>query len=179
MRTVALAARQWYVSTWIASGVRPLSAPPVRLATFDPAVLSGAGLLYVCLHGLPGQPFWYGSTWETAVSADQIDRADLRGAVVYLAGCYGQGPMTDALLAAGAAAVVGDSDLTHAGYFLPTGSNGLGRLFVRALRAGLSAADALGAARFQYGERHRDAKAVAMLDTVALAGDGAARLQGV
>lgn len=179
MRTVSLAARQWYASTWIASGARPIAAPPLTMATFDPKVLSGTDLLYVCLHGLPGQPYWYASDWSSAVSAEQIQAADLRGAICYLAGCFGQGPMTDALLAAGAAAVVGDADATWAGYVLPTGSNALGRRFVRELRAGAPVKAALDAAKVWYWDRHRDPRDVALLATVGLTGDAGATLKGV
>lgn len=179
MRTVSLAARRWLVSTWIASGARPIAAPPLTMATFDPAVLDGADLLYVCAHGLPDQGYWYGSTWETMVSASQIELCRLSGAVVYLAGCFGQGPMTDALLAAGAAAVVGDADSTWAGYVLPTGSNALGRRFVRELRAGAPVKAALDAAKVWYWDRNRTARDVALLATVGLTGDAGARVQGV
>lgn len=179
MKTVSLAARRWYVSTWIASGARPIAAPPLTMSSFAPSVISGAALLYVCLHGLPGQPYWYGSDWATVVSAEQIRGARLDGAIVYLAGCYGQGPMTDALLAAGAAAVVGDEDSTWAGYVLPTGSNALGRRFVRHLKAGLSAGAALDRARAEYAATGGDPRAPGLLATVGLAGDAGATLQGV
>lgn len=179
MKTVSLAARRWYVSTWIASGARPIAAPPLAMSTFAPALISGAALLYVCLHGLPGQPFWYGSDWGTVASAEQVRAARLDGAVVYLAGCYGQGPMTEALLAAGAAAVVGDADSTWAGYVLPTGSNALGRRFVRALRGGLPAGAALDRARAEYAATGADPRAPGLLETVGLVGSPMARLEVV
>lgn len=176
MRTVALAARKWLISTWIASGARPLFAPPVTMQTFRPEMISQADLLYVCLHGLPDQPFWYGSTWETAVSADQLRAARLDGAVVYLAGCWGQGPMADALLAAGARAVVGDVDQTWAGYVLPTGSNGFGRLFVAALRRGETVDEAVIAARRQFLARDSSQRARALVTSVSVLGEPDARL---
>lgn len=179
MHVVSLAARRWLVSTWIASGARPIAAPPLTMATFEPAIFAGSDILYICLHGLPGQPYLYGSDWSTVVSADQIKACDLAGAVVYLAGCFGQGPMTDALLAAGAAAVVGDADSTWAGYVLPTGSNALGRRFVRELRAGAPVKAALDAAKVWYWGRNRTARDVALLATVGLTGDAGARVQGV
>lgn len=179
MRTVSVAARRWYISTWTASGARPIAAPPLTADTFKPAMISGADLLYVCLHGLPGQPYWYGADWTTAITADQIRAADLRGAVVYLAGCFGAGPMTDALLDAGAAAVVGDEDSTWAGYVLPTGSNALGARFVRSLRGGLPVGPALDAAKAGYGARHQGAKHTALLETVGLRGDPGAVVRGM
>src|SRR3990167_1386477 len=96
-----LAARSWALSTWLATGRRPVLAPPLRAATFDPSVLVGQDLVYVCLHGLPGQPYWYGSDWSTAVTADQLRRVDLSGVIVYAAGCFGQGPMAAAMGDAG------------------------------------------------------------------------------
>ena len=177
MRTVAISARRWLISTWIASGVRPLAAPPLARATFSPAMISGAALLYVCLHGLPNQPFWYGSDWSTAIGADQVRAADLEGAIVYLAGCYGQGPMTDALLAAGAAAVAGDTDGTWAGWVLPTGSNALGRAFVAELRRGLDVEVALDVAKAEYAWRHAGPRHAALLSSVGLAGNPVATLR--
>lgn len=175
MNMVSLAARRWMISTWMASGARPITAPPLTADTFDAGLVNGCDALYVCLHGLPDQPYWYGADWATAVTADQIRACRLDGAVVYLAGCFGQGPMTDALLAAGAAAVVGDADSTWAGYFLPTGSNALGARFMSGLRSGLSAGAALSAAKVGYMRAFDGPRHAALLATVGLTGDESAK----
>lgn len=178
MRTVSLAARRWYVSTWIASGARPIAAPPLTMATFDPLALDGADLLYVCAHGLPDQGYWYGSDWSTMVSAAQIELCRLPGAVVLLMGCYGVGPMSDACIRAGAAAVIADAEATHAGYVLPTGSNAVGRLISRALARGLSAGRALAEAKEMYFASHGE-RSIPLLDSLVLIGDEGAIATGV
>lgn len=178
MRTVSLAARRWLISTWIASGVKPIAAPPLTMAGFRPGMIEGADLVYICLHGLPDQSYLYGSDWSTVVSADQVRRADLAGAVVYMAGCWGQGPMTDALLAAGAVAVVGDADSTWAGYVLPTGSNALGQRFVRRVKAGQMAQEALVGAKADYAATYQGPAHTALLASVGLSGDGLAMAGG-
>lgn len=174
-----MAARQWWLSTWIASGVRPLAAPPLRMADFRPEMISGADLLYVCLHGLQGQPYWYGGDWSTAVSADQLREARLDGAVCYLAGCWGAGPMAMALLDAGARAVVGDRDSTWAGYVVPAGSNAFGRVFVAALRAGETVGAAMRTARSRFLETDDSPRARALADSVVVLGESRARLASV
>lgn len=167
MRILALAAREFRWGTALAAGAWPRAFPPGRVDTFDPAVLEGHDLIYVCLHGLRGQPYLYGDRFETAISADQIRAARLGGAVVYMAGCFGDGPVADAFLDAGALAVVGDRDTTWAGTHWPLGSNRLGRLFVRSMRLGMSPYNAFSYARDAFRATSRDARDQAILGTVA------------
>lgn len=168
MNVLALSAREFRLGTALAAGAWPVSFPPGRADTFDPALLQGRDLIYACLHGLPNQPYLYGDKFETALSAEQIRAVNLGGAVVYMAGCFGDGPVADAFLDAGASCIVGDRDLTWAGTWLPLGSNRLGRLFVRRLRAGDSPNDAYVRARQVFDASSRDPRDQAILDTVAL-----------
>lgn len=177
MLVYALAARQFAVSTWIAAGVRPRTGPPLTVDSFRPHDMDGAALVYVCAHGLPNQPYWYGDRFSTLASAAQVRLAKLDGAIAYLAGCYGIGPMSDALLDAGAACVVADRDVNWSGYWLPRGSNAFGRYFVQGLRRGLAAGAAFEEARRRYGERYTAARDVDLLGTVELVGDGLATLR--
>lgn len=178
MKTYALAARQFAISTWIAAGVRPRTGPPITVDSFRPHDMDGAALVYVCAHGLPNQPHWYGDRMTTLASAAQVRLAKLGGAICYLAGCFGIGPMSDALLDAGAACVVADRDANWSGMFWPRGSNELGRLFVQELRRGSSAGEALDEVRRRYGERHTSPRDIELLDTVELVGDWTARMRG-
>ena len=146
------------------------------MQTFRPETINGRDLVYICLHGLPDQPYLYASDWSTAVSADQLRAARLDGAVVYMAGCFGQGPVAEALLAAGAQAVVGDADSTWAGYVLPTGSNALGRLFVAGVRRGETVREALNGARRQFLAADPSKRALALAETVSILGESSARL---
>lgn len=171
MKTYAVAARRWAVSTWLAAGARPRLAPPLRADSFEPAVLgsgTGSRLVYVCLHGLPGQPYWYGDDWSTAITAEQVRACDMSGAVVYLAGCFGQGPMTDALIDAGARAVVGSAAEVWGGYVFPTGTNARGRAFVRAMQRGCNVYESVLMAQATRSD-HPD-------DTLAVIGEGIATL---
>lgn len=167
MNVLALSAREFRLGTALAAGAWPVSFPPGRADTFDPALLQGRDLIYVCLHGLPNQPYLYGDKFETALSAEQIRTVNLGGAVVYMAGCYGGGgPIADAFSEAGAVCVVGDRDLTWAGTWLPLGSNRLGRLFVRRLRAGDGPDDAFERACQAFDASSTDPRDQAILDTV-------------
>lgn len=168
MNVLALAAREFRIGTAFAAGAWPVSFPPGRMDTFDPAILTGRDLIYVCLHGLRGQPYLYGDKFETALSAEQIRSVDVGGAVVYLAGCFGEGPIADAFLEAGASAVVGDRDQTWAGAYWPMGSNRLGRLFVRGIRQGGDADAAYRFARARFSATSTDVRDRAILDTVTI-----------
>ena len=131
-----LSARAFRVSTFLATGRWPKTSPPVTVETIRPAELESHRVLYFCLHGWEGDPVPYGDDEVPAISAGLVAQADLTGAIVYMAGCWGVGPVSEAMLDAGAAAVVADQDVNWSGYFLPKGSNALGRLFLRGLRLG-------------------------------------------
>lgn len=180
MKQVVLAAKGWAVSTWLATGVKPVASPPLTPSRLPAGLLDGADLLYVCMHGFQGQPFWYGQALggpiTTAVTADQVRASDLQGCIAYLAGCWGAGPMVDALQDAGAAAVVGDTDVNWAGLFWPAGSNLLGKLFLQHLRLGQDVGRSLAHAKAALsgrGDRYNE-----LTRTVQLWGDPAAVLKG-
>lgn len=168
MNVLALAAREFQVGTAFAAGVWPVAFPPRGGGEFDVHLLECRDLIYVCLHGLAGQPYLYGDRFETAISADQIRGLNLGGAVVYMAGCFGDGPVADAFLEAGSSAIVGDRDTTWAGTWLPLGSNRLGRLFVRGMRQGGSADDAYRFAREHFATTSVDPRDDAILNTVTI-----------
>ena len=122
MRVFAFCAASFKQSVTKAAGVEPLLSPPVEAfgangPEFNPRWLSGYDFVYFKLHGLVAQPFWYGDGMITAITAEQLQSADLSGAVVFAANCntwhpsrpgspYRQAPMLLALLQAGARAVV-------------------------------------------------------------------------
>lgn len=168
MNVLALSAREFQIGTAFAAGVWPVAFPLRGGRAFDVRLLEGRALIYVCLHGLRNQPYLYGDRFETAISADQIRTARIDGAVVYMAGCFGDGPVADAFLEAGASAIVGDSDTTWAGTWLPLGSNRLGRLFVRGMRRGGNVDDAYRFARERFGATSTDLGDRAILDTVTI-----------
>lgn len=120
-----------------------MTCPPVVMETVDMAKLK-APIVYLRLHGREGQPFLYGDAPEyyTALSAEQVRKADFQGSLVFLEGCYGL-EMAQAFLDAGAAAVAGCSQPTW-GYSWRIGpSSRVGRAWLENLRTGLNAADSL------------------------------------
>jgi hypothetical protein len=150
MNILAYCCASFAESTQKAAGVAPLLSPPLSafggqgLDRFPVSALEGHDLIYFKLHGLPGEPYWYGDDWTTALSSDQIRANDLSGTVVFAANCHlwasekavhGQ-PMLDALLHAGAAAVVGGGGENFGKRKSVYGADLLGKWFVMALRLG-------------------------------------------
>jgi len=176
----AIAAKSFRVSTWLAVYQRVYTSPPITFDDFDPSVLEGHSLIYLCLHGLSGQDYLYGDEYATALSGDQIRSANLGGAIVYNAGCWGIGPISDALLAAGASTVIADSDANWAGWNWrgPTGANAFGKFFLRGLHKGWSTGGAFQYAYDSYSEQARSSYDAELLRTMCILGDTSIALGG-
>lgn len=131
------------------SGVTtPQTSPPLTLETFDPAALKGHRLVFFKLHGLAGQPYWYGDGGITAVSADQIAACDLAGAFVFAASCFTlDSPMVEALRKTGAAAIVAGHGLNYAGVSVIAGADVIGYQWRKLLDRGMDAEHAFQWAR--------------------------------
>lgn len=148
MRVFAFCAASFVNSVRRAAGVEPLTCPPTTLETFDVGTLAERDLIYFKLHGLPGEPYWYGDGWVTALSAEQIQRADLSGAVVFVANCFlPESPMLEALLSAGASVVIGGPGENYAAPDAVQGADLLGLTVRRCLQVGLNPKTALVIAR--------------------------------
>lgn len=160
MRTFAYCAASFEKSVAKAAGVKPYLSPPLTMTEFDPFSLEGYDLLYFKLHGLPGQPFWYGDNWTTAISAEQIRTTNLHNAVVFVANCNlwlskpgdprKNAPILLALLQAGARAVIGGPGENYAKADQLFGADQLGRHFCRALRFGFTPSGAFKLAHTQF-----------------------------
>ena len=135
------------------AGVTPLTSPPLFMATFDPALLTGHDFLFFKLHGLEGQPYWYGDGSVTAISAEQIASVRIDGALVFAANCFGgeRSPMVQALLNSGAACVVTGTGVNYAGQQIPQGADNLGRAWRWAMQFGATADAALSQAKIAAG----------------------------
>lgn len=123
-------------ATHLASGVRPLVCPPVTWYTFPVGSLAGQDLIYLDLHGRPGDAQWYGDNDVVALNEHQVRRMDLSGVTVFAVNCYlgdTDSPMLDALLDAGARAVIGGSGENFAGENRLLGASLLGYWFRRAM----------------------------------------------
>ena len=139
MRVFAYCAAEFEHSVRKAAGVHPLLSPPLTAAGFNPQWLESHDFIYLKLHGLPEESYWYGDNWLTALSATQILAVNLRGSVIFVASCHlyqtnGNGhhptsPMLAALLAAGARAVVGGAGENYAKRHSIHGADYLGRAF--------------------------------------------------
>lgn len=160
MRTFAYCAASFAKNVRRVAGVVPLTCPPVSLETFDSEVLEGHGLLYFKLHGLPGQPYWYGDKLLTAISAEQIRQADLSNTGVFVANCYTsrESPMFQALRVAGARWIVSGGGENYASSQTIAGVDLLGLYFRRLLGMGLGATRAFKWAKWRLRHKKLDKK---------------------
>jgi len=145
MNIVALSTLTGREAVRLATGVEPLTFPPTRFAS---GLIDGAEFVYVHLHGIPQQPFWYGDGFVTAVSEAELKLCNLRGAICFVANCYGQSSrMVEALFKAGARAVAAGPGTNYTVPGWVRGADLLGQHFLAALQAGRSAPAAFDAAR--------------------------------
>jgi len=165
MNTLAYCAASFARRMERLAGATPLTCPPLTDETFDPSLLQGRDFVWFKLHGRRNERYWYGDNWTTALSADRIASADLRGAVVFVSNCWlyqghtGRevpGPMMIALIQAGAKAVIGGGGPNYARDDRVAGSDLLG-LYVRFfLNLGLSAKRAFNGAQIRLAIARRD-----------------------
>ena len=101
-----------------AAGVTPLTCPP--LSSSSPAIIHHLSnnkdkLLYIALHGLPDQPYLYGSEWITALRTDQITQLQIHNTIVYLPSCHTpQSPILQAFLSTNAQAIIAGDNANYA-----------------------------------------------------------------
>jgi hypothetical protein len=133
----AYCCQEFKKSTRRAAGVEPLTCPPVCASDFEPRWLAGGDdgpwdLIYLDLHGQPGDTAWYGDQHIVALTEKQVRSVDLGGAVVFAVNCYladDESPMMDALLDAGARYVIGGAGLNYGGTASMIGASKLGQRF--------------------------------------------------
>jgi hypothetical protein len=125
----------------LATRCLPLTCPPVTMETLDTGKLV-APLLYIRLHGLPGQSYLYGDDWINALSAEQVRSIKLPGSLVFLEGCYGL-EFAGAFLEAGARAVAGSDEPTYGRRFFLGPSSLIGRRWLEAVQHGAEIGAAL------------------------------------
>lgn len=167
MRIFAYCCHSFRHSVRRAAGVEPITSPPFSIFDLDPTELEDHDLLYFKLHGLPGQPYWYGDNWMTAVSAEQISELNLLNTTVFVANCHLYQPAVDdvgiryshmlqALLNAGARAVVGGPGINFAARRRVFGADLLGMVFRQVLKANRSAEEALALAKTRLRQGRQD-----------------------
>ena len=176
MKTLAYCDKAFYDSVFKASGVEPLTSPPLHVDTFRPHWLQGYDFLYFKLHGLPSEPRWYGQHWITALEARHLKYLVLTGTIVFVANCYlwhttkpgsprEQAPMLYALLDAGARAIVGGPGINYAKAHAVYGADILGQTFRRFCALGVPPTPAFKLAMTRV-KLHRHHKHPAMQDVL-------------
>ena len=118
MRVFAYCAANYEQATRRAAGVPPVCCPPVWADTLDLSLLENNDLLFFNLHSLADIPAFLGTKYgpPIALRATQLAEVDLGGAVVFAENCYlgdSQHPMRQALLDAGASAVIAGAGLNY------------------------------------------------------------------
>ena len=153
-----------------ATGVEPLTSPPMVAANFSPDWLEGHDLLYFRLHSLRnrGVKGWYGEDehgLHFALAEAEILAADVGGAVVVVANCYGGDgdPMITALYRAGAAAVIAGGGVNVAAANRVVGTDLLVQWIIRGLQWEMTLERALKVAKVRlsltaWRESDRDAR---------------------
>lgn len=129
----AICAREFRESVKRAAGVMPAVSPPLTIETFRPDMISPCNLLYIKLHGLPGQKFLYGTNLITAVSAEQIRQCNLKETIVFAATCFfPESGLMPAFFDAGVTAIIAGRGENYADRTVVAGADLLG-IYVRKL----------------------------------------------
>lgn len=148
-----------------ATGVEPLTSPPLTIDSFNPARLEGYGLLYFRLHGFEGIEAWFGEGLQRdlspqlralaikrwpALTRAHLEKVNLGGAVVIVANCYGStSPMVRELYEAGASTVIAGPGPNMAAARIVVGTDKLARSIITAMRRGWQVVRALQWAKTQ------------------------------
>jgi len=115
VRVFAYCTKQARGAVAAATGVEPVTSPPITARTFNPQWLEERDFLYFRLHGALGRVGWFNDAGELALTRIQVDVVDLRGVVVVVGNCYGaDDPMIEAFYRAGARAVIAGAGLNVA-----------------------------------------------------------------
>lgn len=148
-----------------ATGVRPLTSPPMLAQHFDPQRMERHDLLYFRLHGFKEVPStWFGEDGRgphlplalkaaaikryPAMTASQLDDIDLSGTVVVIANCYGaDSPLIAGFYRAGAGAVIAGPGPNLAAAQQVAGTDALVQALIAAMSWGFGVRRALTIAR--------------------------------
>ena len=141
---VGYTTRAWRISCLLTIGKWPLTSPGLTAANLDLMRLS-AEIVYIRLHGMPGQHHLYGDPgWPTALSAVDVASSEAfrKTKLVFLEGCFGQ-EMADAFLAAGAQTVIGSDRITWSRALRVGPASKVGQKTIAAARKGKDVSAAL------------------------------------
>lgn len=152
MRIFAYCTEEARVAVARATGVQPLTSPPMTASEFETKWLEGYDLLYFRLHGKRGIPGWYGdgaAGEPAALFSVHILGARLWDVTAVVANCFSadDDPMVDALYRAGAGYVIAGPGENKALGRKVVGTDLLVQWVLRALRAGWTVPVALSVAK--------------------------------
>jgi hypothetical protein len=131
-----------------ATGVRPLTSPPLVAADVPPDALT-ADVLYFRLHGTESNTdVWFGDDGKghkpIALRLETVERLKIDNAVVIIANCYGSdSPFVQAFYDAGARAVIAAPGENYAAGRMVMGGDAIAKWMIFWLRRGKSVAGAL------------------------------------
>jgi len=144
MTIAVYCARPWWFSTWLTTGVRPLTSPPLVAEVLDIRILEKP-IVYLRFHGINGADLLLNDEQQVALTGTQVQAGRFTDSLVFLEGCYGD-ELADEFLAAGASAVVGATQSTYGRRWRIGPSSKVGREWLRRVKRGRSVGDALKAA---------------------------------
>jgi len=153
MRILALCAYPARAAVRKATGVEPWTSPPYTTENIQPAHMEGYDLIYFRLHRLRSVPgLWFGEYPSgervQALNSYLLELADLSGALVVMANCYGvSDPMIRQLYVSGARGVIAGPGRNYAHGERVVGADLLTKWLLYGLRAGLGTKAALGVAK--------------------------------
>lgn len=136
-----------------ATGVIPMTSPPLNARLVNGADFEGYDLLYFRLHGVrENVTTWFGESEqgviEPALNPHQLRGVDLGGAIVVVANCYGYDTLHRwPFYQVGASAVIAGPGPNYAARNKVVGADKLVRELIQGLERGLSVERALAGAK--------------------------------
>ncbi len=149
MNIVAICGASFATATESVVGVKPLTSPPMFDSEFNKEMVGHPDVLYLHLHGQPGDPYLLGDL-GVAVTADQLRGCNLNDTIVIALSCYvGEvgHPVLEALLDAGARYVIAAPGENFTGRSMVIGADVLAREFLHWIGWKVTAKHALSLAK--------------------------------
>ena len=120
------------------------TSPPVASHSFEVRWTDHLDVLFIKLHGEEGSPRWFDDFYNPALNVNHVRQMRLKGTVVFVSNCWlPESPFLEALLAAGAKAVIGGSGVNYGGIDDMGGADLLGAYWLKAYEKGASPKAAL------------------------------------
>ncbi len=147
MHIVAYCTKQALEAVRSATGVEPLTSPPLTASLIKPEQIE-CDFLYVRLHGVATVTVWFGEDENDnmipALNRSIVRAADMTGSVVLVANCYGdQLPLVDDFYHSGAEAVIVAGGDNYAAGRRVIGTDKIAKNMIKSLKRGVGPKRAL------------------------------------